>query len=43
MKPLKKPKYKLDIRKIHVKPEEDLSTEEFYKERLVWKIKQRRK
>ncbi len=43
MRPSKKPKYKLDIRKIYVRPKEELSAEELYKEQLTLKIKQRRK
>lgn len=47
MRPTKKPKYKLDVRKFDIgaleKKEKDLSFEELYKEQLFSKIRKRRR
>lgn len=47
MRPSKKPKYKLDVRKFDVgaieKKEKDLSLKELYKEQLFSKIRKRRR
>lgn len=43
MKYTKKPKYKLDKRKIVVKKDEDLTAEELYEERLREKSRRRKR
>jgi len=47
MRPSKKPKYKLDARKFDVpaieKKEKDLSVEDLYRERLISKMRMRRR
>lgn len=47
MKPTKKPKYKLDVRKFDVpaieKKEKDLSLEELYKQQLISKMRMKRR
>lgn len=47
MKPHKKPKYKLDVRKFDIdsieKKEKDLRVEELYKQQLMSKIRMKRR
>lgn len=43
MKPFKKPKYKIDITRLAVKKDEDISEEELYEERLREKSRLRRR
>lgn len=43
MKPFKKPKYKIDLTKLSVKKDDDLSEEELYAERLREKSRLRRR
>lgn len=42
MRYIKKPKYKLDRKKVIAKPKRDLTPEELYKELLRSKIRKRR-
>lgn len=42
MKYIRKPKYKLDKKKVWAKPKKDLTPEELYKELLRSKIRKRR-
>lgn len=43
MRYAKKPKHKLDIRKINIRKEKKVTPEDIYKEMLIDKIKKRKK